>query len=221
MNGETERTMLDRLNLRYAKANGNGPRYSRAEHVKNAAGFQANRICDYMAIDLWTGGYGASRVGPMLHGHEVKVSRSDWLTELKDPEKAEAFRRYCDYWWLVVSEKSIVRPGELPEGWGLMVASGPSTRVVVAAPRLTPEPMPRDLQGTLMRATAKTAARLASIQDANDHATLRSAVSTWATQALDVRSYGASDTDLLRLRDWIDAGAPISAYRGAPEPGRL
>ena len=158
---ETERSMLDRLNLRYAKSNGNGPRFARAEHVKNMAGWSANRICDYMAIDLWTGGYGASRVGPMLHGHEVKVSRSDWLVELKDPEKAEAFKQFCDYWWLVVSDRSVVRADELPEGWGLMVASGRSTRVVRQATRLSPVPMTRDLQATLMRATAKTAARLA------------------------------------------------------------
>lgn len=31
---ETERTMLDRLNVRYGKFNGNGIRYTRAEHVK-------------------------------------------------------------------------------------------------------------------------------------------------------------------------------------------
>jgi hypothetical protein len=127
----TERDMLDRLNLRYGKFNGNGIRYTRAEHVKVAAGFAAQRICDYMAMDLWTG-YGALR-GPKLHGHEVKVSRSDWLTELRDPEKAEAFRRYCDFWWLVVSDKDIVKPGELPAGWGLMVAHGRSVRVVIPA----------------------------------------------------------------------------------------
>lgn len=158
---ETERTMLDRLNLRYSKANGNGPRYTRAEHVKVSAGFDARRICDYMAFDLWTGGWGASRVGPLLHGHEVKVSRADWLTELKDPSKAEAFSRFCDYWWLVVSDRKIVHDGELPEGWGLMVASGASVRILIQAERLTPVPLTRDLQATLMRATAKTAARLA------------------------------------------------------------
>lgn len=153
--------MLDRLNRRYSKANGNGPRYARAEHIKVTAGFDARRICDYMAFDLWTGGYGAGRVGPMLHGHEVKVSRADWLAELKDPEKAEAFKQFCDYWWLVVSDRDIVKPGELPDGWGLMVASGVSTRILVQARRLGPVPMTRDLQATLMRATARMAARAA------------------------------------------------------------
>lgn len=161
---ETERTMLDRLNRKYGTFNGNGHRYSRAEHVKVTAGHDASRICDYMAIDLWPGmGIGS---GPKLHGHEVKVSRSDWLTELKDPTKAEAFAQYCDYWWLVVSDKSIVKPGELPAGWGLMAVYGKGLRIHVQAERrLDPHPMGRDLQATLTRAVTKTAVRLAHSED--------------------------------------------------------
>ena len=102
----------------------------------------------------------------MLHGHEVKVSRSDWLTELRDPEKAEAFRSYCDFWWLVVSEKSIVKVGELPIGWGLMVAVGDSVRVVARADRNPAvEPMTRDVQATFARAVTKTTMRLDRRED--------------------------------------------------------
>lgn len=160
---ETERTMLDRLNVRYGKFNHNGIRYTRAEHVKVTSGHDAARICDYMAIDLWTG-YGIDS-GPKLHGHEVKVSRSDWLTELRDPEKADAFARFCDYWWLVVSDKAIVRDGELPEGWGLMVAHGRSVRVAKAAALKPAEPMPRSLQATLTRAVTKTTLRVSTRSD--------------------------------------------------------
>lgn len=161
----TERDMLDRLNVRYGAFNGGGIRFARAEHVKISAGFDARRICDYMAMDLWPGGYGRD-AGPKLHGHEVKVSRSDWLTELRDPDKAQAFARYCDFWWLVVAEKSIVKPGELPDGWGLMVASGPSVRVATSARRnLAVEPLPRDVQATLLRATTKTTIRLDRARD--------------------------------------------------------
>lgn len=155
-----ERAMLDRLNVRYAKYNGNGIRYTRAEHVKITAGHDSRRVCDYMAIDLWTG-YGANR-GPHLHGHEVKVSRADWLAERRDPEKAESFAQYCDFWWLVVSDRDIVKPGELPEGWGLMVAHGRTVRVVTPAARRDALPMPRDVQATLTRAVTKTTLRLAA-----------------------------------------------------------
>lgn len=160
----TEREMLDKLNVRYGKHNGNGIRYTRAEHVKITPGFDSRRICDYIALDLWTG-YGVN-AGVKVHGHEVKVSRADWLSELKDPDKAETFARYCDYWWLVVSDKDIVKPGELPQGWGLMIAYGRSVRAAIQAERRTDvEPMPRGLQGTLTRAVTKTALRLAHTAD--------------------------------------------------------
>ncbi len=159
----TEREMLDLLNVKYRAATANGIRYTRAEHVKISTGFDASRICDFMAMDLWNG-YGDGR-GPKLHGHEVKVSRSDWLREVKEPEKAEAFKRYCDYWWLVVSDPGIVQFGELPYDWGLMVARGRGLAVVKEAPRLAPEPMPRPLQATLMRAVTKTTLRLAATAD--------------------------------------------------------
>lgn len=156
---ETERTMLDRLNARYAKYDAAGIRFTRAEHVKLTTGFDTRRICDYMAMSI-SSSYGADG-GPRLHGHEVKVSRADWLTELRDPTKAEAFARYCDHWWLVVSDKTIVKPGELPEGWGLLVASGGGLRASVPAPKREAEPMPRSLQATLTRSVTKTTIRLA------------------------------------------------------------
>lgn len=130
----------------------------RAEHVRSKLeGYGSKRIADFIAADKWPGiPYGKSMA---LHGHEVKVSRSDWLTELRDPEKAEAFKRYMHHWWLVVSDAAIVKPGELPEGWGLMVKTGGVLRAKVRAPRLEPEPMPADFVICLMSASAKTAHR--------------------------------------------------------------
>jgi hypothetical protein len=169
---QLERTMLDRLNARYGSfQRGNGFRYARAEHVKLTAGFDTRRICDYMAMDLWPGGYGPD-AGPKLHGHEVKVSRSDWLAELREPEKAEAFARFCDFWWLVVSDKSIVRD-DLPEGWGLMVASGDTLRAVVKPTRRTPVPLERHQQATFARAVTKTTLRLAGTDPALAHTAQR------------------------------------------------
>lgn len=154
--GLRERDILDRLNRRHSQTSqGTAPRWSRAEHVKSTLGLDARRICDYMALDLWPGGSGAA-----LHGFEVKVSRSDWLTELRDPEKAEAFARYCHYWWLAVSDASIVKD-DLLDGWGLLVASGDSMRIKVRAPRREPEPMPFEMLGAFSRAVAKTTLRMA------------------------------------------------------------
>lgn len=156
MNKLTERQMLDALRVRYNKVNpGNGPRYAIAEHVKSSAGFDARRQADMIVMDLWPGDYAGSRLS--LIGHEVKCSRADWLSELKDPTKAEAFKRYMHHWYLVVSDASIVKPGELPEDWGLIIRLDNGTlRASKAAPKLAPEPMPYTMLAPLLRASNLT-----------------------------------------------------------------
>lgn len=150
----TERSMLDLLRVRYSNIlYGNGGRWSVAEHVRSAAGFDATRTADFVAIDMWPS------KGLEIHGHEVKVSRSDWLHELAQPEKCQAVRQYCDRWWLVVSDRSIVR-GDLPDGWGLMAPGRDGQlRAYVAAPKLEATQPPRTFWVALTRAVAKTAAR--------------------------------------------------------------
>lgn len=147
----TERHMLDALRVRYGQTNpGNGPRYAIAEHVKNGAGFNANRQADMIVMDLWPG-YRNEKLA--LIGHEVKCSRADWLTELRDPTKAEAFKRYMHEWYLVVSDSAFVQPGELPDDWGLIVLQSNGTlRAKKKAPRLSPEPLPYTLLAPLLRA---------------------------------------------------------------------
>lgn len=157
----TERDVLDCLARRYGRRYGNGYRWAYAEHVKSATGYtpsaspaaQRLRIADAIALDCWPSS------GMEIHGHEVKVSRSDWLAELRDPDKAEAFRLHVDRWWLVVPDRAIVRD-DLPEGWGLMVATpGEGARVVKRASRLSPVDFPRPMLAALMRAVAATSAR--------------------------------------------------------------
>ena len=162
----TERDMLDALHARYSQiSQGGGRRYVVAEHVRAACGFAGTtfergvyatqrrtmRTADFIAQDCW------EAQGMRLHGHEVKVSRADWLTELADPAKAEAIKRYCDYWWLVVPNPAIVRD-DLPDEWGLLALGGNGKlRVRRRAPLLDPEPLPRTFRASLMRAVAKTA----------------------------------------------------------------
>jgi hypothetical protein len=114
------------------------------EEVANATGWTGDRSADALVMELWK--------PHSWHGFEIKASRADWLRELKDPTKADAFKRYMDYWWLVVGDDSIVKDGELPEGWGLLV---PTTgRVLFAkkgAPMLKPEPIPRVFMAAIVR----------------------------------------------------------------------
>jgi hypothetical protein len=156
----TERQMLNALHERYsAVSQGGSIRYAVAEFVRNAAGLQATRTADFMAMDLWPD-YGK---GLHLHGFEVKCSRSDWLSELKNPWKAQAFLPYVNRWWLVVSDARIVKDGELPEGWGLLVLTTRGLRAKVAAPARECEPLPRTMIAALLRAIQVTATRRAAL----------------------------------------------------------
>jgi len=90
----------------------------------------SSRRADYVAVSLWP-----SR-GLTIDAHELKVSRSDWLRELGQPSKAQAWWPHCHRWWLVAGDESIVGEGELPEGWGLMVPGrGRRMKILAAAPR--------------------------------------------------------------------------------------
>lgn len=111
------------------------PGYITLEEVRDATGFDGNRTADAMAISLYR-----SR-GKALWGFEFKVSRSDWLHELKQPEKSESILRYCNYWALVVPNKDIVKPGELPPTWGLYVAQKNRLKCITPCPQLDPLPM--------------------------------------------------------------------------------
>lgn len=157
----TERDMLNLLLERYTAIRRGtiSDRWVRAEHVKSSLGYSdGDRIADFVAGDKHGGGYAGEKLA--LHGHEVKVSRADWLTELRDPTKAEAIRRYMHHWWLVVPDASIVKAGELPDGWGLLApdATG-KLRAKKSAPRLAPEAPPLAFIISLMSAAARTAHR--------------------------------------------------------------
>lgn len=102
--------------------------------------------------------------GLLIHGFEMKVSRADWLRELKDAGKAEGMFGYVDHWWLVLGDRSIVKPGELPEPWGLMAPrSNGMLAIVTRAQKLKPKPMDRGLIASLARRANEMATE--SIED--------------------------------------------------------
>lgn len=119
------------------------------------------RVADMLVQDTWPGTLNsndAPRLYP-VHGFEVKVSRADWLAELRQPDKANTFAVHTDFWWLVVSDKAIVHPGELPRGWGLLTPRGATLAAIVKAPlRSAPLPMPAGMRAAFLRSALRTAA---------------------------------------------------------------
>ena len=154
----TERTMLDLLHQRFGFVSHNGgvpkPRYVCAEHVR-ARSRDGARTLDFVAVDTWRSGKLA------IHGVEVKVSRSDWLRELKDPSKSEPFLAWATHFWLAVPDAGVAREDELPDGWGLLVMRGTRLNARVTRPRRAVQPIPLEAIASLLYAAAKTAARRA------------------------------------------------------------
>jgi hypothetical protein len=110
------------------------------KEVRDATGFDAVRSADGIAIGMYRS------CGRMIHGFEMKVSRTDWLKELSNAAKSESLMRYCNRWSLIVPDASIVKDGELPPTWGLGVPEQTRKNAlvrikwVVKPPELTPIP---------------------------------------------------------------------------------
>jgi hypothetical protein len=184
--------------------------YAMLYEVRDAAGFGASRSADIMMIGLWP-----SR-GCALEGMELKISRSDWLRELKKPQKAEAFVPYCDRWWVIASTPDIVKVEELPPTWGLMVPRGNGMGVIKQAPDLTPKPVDRSLLAAMLKRATDTAANSPEVRAAIDVKTKAALAEVdqkvkWATQA--------ADRENRQLRESIAAfekasGLSLNSYNG-------
>lgn len=112
--------------------------------VSNDTGARIRTYADAVSIGIWPSS------GHVIHGFEVKVSRSDWLNELKNPGKSMPIFKHCDRWSLVCPA-GLVTAAELPSTWGMLHFNGTSLREVVKAPKLTPEPPTAGFMAALAR----------------------------------------------------------------------
>jgi hypothetical protein len=121
------------------------PEWALFFEVGDATGAQHRRWADAVAMNLYP-----SR-GLEIQGFEVKVSRSDWTKELKNPDKSAPVQQYCDRWWIVTPE-GIIKDGELPPTWGhYIVSPNGKLRQAVAAPMLEPIAVSRAFVASMMR----------------------------------------------------------------------
>jgi hypothetical protein len=121
------------------------PAYALFFEVHNSTGYSRSRSADALAMGLWP-----SR-GLELHGFEFKVSRGDWLNELKNPAKAESIAKYCDYWWLVCGDESVAKKDEIPTKWGHLNLKGNRLMSMKDAPKLEAEQITRGFLAAILR----------------------------------------------------------------------
>lgn len=145
-NRKTDCPILDRLEQRYSR-----PHWVFLRELRNDTGFQSSRACDALAVGIYH-----SR-GQHIIGFEKKVSRSDWLRELKEPDKAEAIAQFCDQWNVVVPDPEIVHLDELPATWGLLHVKGSKINTIKPAPTLTPRPLDRGMLAAIIERSIEQA----------------------------------------------------------------
>lgn len=124
--------------------------------VRDSTGFDSSRSADAIAIGLYR-----SR-GREIHGFEIKEQRADWLKELKNPAKAEAVGRFCDYFWLVTPESGVARLEELPNTWGWLALKKERFAVAKKPEKIHCAPCDREMLCSLVYATKER-----FIQEAN------------------------------------------------------
>lgn len=121
------------------------PEWAIMWEVNQGTGVQAGRSADAMMMSLWP-----SR-GLELHGVEIKVSRSDWKREAKDPTKAETIAKFCDRWWIHTPENVVDDLSDLPPAWGLREWSGKRWKTIREAEKTSAEPISRTFLAALLR----------------------------------------------------------------------
>lgn len=182
--------LFDLLRLRYPSQ-----AYALFREVQSATAYQGRQRADAVAMGLWP-----SR-GLDVIGFEFKMSRADWLRELKDPDKAEEIFQFCDRWYLVAGEPGVVKAGELPSTWGLLVVHGGKLVEEVEAPKLDAKPMAREFVASVLRraqqeAQAAEENRAQNKRDADQDAFFRAACinpSDWAsTNSADIARASAA-----------------------------
>lgn len=129
------------------------PHYALLYEVASGMGKTLNGYADAMAMSLFP-----SR-GLDIEGFEIKTDRRDWLKELKDPEKAEHVAKYCDRWWLVISQEGIAKPEEVPDGWGLYVMERDRLQVAKRPKKLKAVAPDRPFIGAMLRRANEMAER--------------------------------------------------------------
>lgn len=189
-------------------------RYALFFDVPDAVSLDARRRIDAVAVGIWRS------VGRKVEAFELKVSRSDWLRELKQVEKADSVLKLCDHFWLVTGDPSVAKLDEIPACWGWMTATKHGLRIQRPAPRLPTDRdnMPwaftlgllRKLQDDLLASPDVTAKIAEGLKQRDDHhkyelerlenrvnreyRDLKQAVEEFeATAGVSLRSYNAGD----------------------------
>ncbi len=205
----TEAELIKRLATKYSQ-----PEWAFIPHVRSSTG-GAERTADGLAMHMYR-----SR-GHEVCGFEIKVSRSDWLSELKNAAKAERIMQYCDRWY-VVAAKGVVK-NDLPLEWGLLEPHGAGLRIIHQAEVTKSDAMDRPFIAALLRKVSEGSVPYESIKSEVEQARAEGKQS--ALNNLDWESkHAISETKNLReMMDKFEAviGVKFDTWAGIKRMGKV
>ena len=136
----TAAEVRERLAVKFA-----APEWVLLNEVRNSTGWAGDRSADCLALATWP-----SR-GVQIYGFEIKSSRADVLKELREPQKADAIKKYCDRWYLVLGRADLIKDSEVPANWGLIVPHGLGLRIAQESKLNEAKPWPREFVASMLR----------------------------------------------------------------------
>jgi hypothetical protein len=120
------------------------PAYQTFFEVSNDTGLRIKTYADAVTVGIWPS------TGHEVHGFEVKVSRGDFLNEMKNPGKSLPIYKHCHRWSLA-APAGMVKPDELPVTWGLFELKDGTLRNRKQPALLAPEPLTPGFLAALVR----------------------------------------------------------------------
>lgn len=174
------------------------PEWAWFEEVPNGTGGASRTRADGIAMNMWP-----SR-GLEVAGFEVKVDRTDWKNEKKNPEKAETIARFCDRWWLVVDDLAVIGDHDVPGVWGIYLVKGGKVRVHREASELDAAPMSRAFVAALLRKGSEDTAEMRAKWTSPDalHELVRKRVAESVEEKSDAGKLVALQKSYDHLREW-------------------
>lgn len=124
-------------------------RYIVLEQVANFPGFGATQYIDVIVVDLWPSG-GLQRLA-----FEVKVSRSDFLKEINDPNKNSYAKAHYHQFWYVAPKGVIEEASEVPDGCGWLEVQKDRLITRLAARRVNAPESGDNLLGCILNAVKR------------------------------------------------------------------
>jgi hypothetical protein len=93
--------------------------------------------------------------GLYLSGVEIKITKSDFRKELREPEKSDEISRFCRFWYLA-APSGIIPVGEVPPSWGLIETRLDGATITKAAQQLDAQPPDISFVCAILRAAKQS-----------------------------------------------------------------